>query len=309
MSRIRLFAISAVALVFLFGGASLVAAEWTAQSDFCGSCHEMEPYYSSWQASTHSGVDCVECHIPPGLVNYAETKMFGLREVYVHFTKQVKAPVTVTRDIADSTCTRGVCHDPGVVTLATSSFSHEAHGEAQCTDCHARMVHRSLDNPEYQDPATMAACFDCHSEAEANDECSYCHQAPHEDLGPCVDCHTLESWGLENFEHPLPLTGGHANLSCEQCHTGTGGGDTVRGLTLGSAPTECVDCHGDQHGGLSDCGQCHTPEGWTPANFSHPAVGEHIPGGEHRLACTDCHPSGFGSASCTPCHSGIPRDD
>lgn len=365
-----------MAVVVVLVGASLIAAEWTAASDYCGSCHEMDPYYESWQGSAHDSVPCVKCHIPPGFVSYAEVKLFSLREVYVHYTEQVRPPVAVTRDIGNDTCTRDACHDPGPVTLASSSFSHDSHAASACVDCHARLVHRSLGSPPYEDPGTMDACFACHDQPGVQEECTYCHSAPHEDLGTCTDCHTLESWGLEGFEHPTPLAGGHADLecaechtgaassgtgsygtgeaptecvdchgdehggatdcsqchsisgwtpadfehpvaltgahadlSCEECHTGTGSTQTFGGVEIGVAPERCVDCHGDQHGGLADCGECHTTDAWQPASFTHPGVGEHIPGGEHRLACADCHPNGYGSASCTPCHSGVPRGD
>ncbi|MBP7960583.1 MAG: NapC/NirT family cytochrome c [Caldilineaceae bacterium] len=47
--------------MFLVGGAGW---EYTNRSQFCGeSCHTMPPQYESWQVSSHSRVNCVDCHI------------------------------------------------------------------------------------------------------------------------------------------------------------------------------------------------------------------------------------------------------
>ena len=61
---IALSIIGAVIVVLIIS--AFVTAHFTSASSFCDSCHEMEPYYESWQASTHSSVECRECHIPPG---------------------------------------------------------------------------------------------------------------------------------------------------------------------------------------------------------------------------------------------------
>ena len=42
------------------------AAWYTSRPQFCNSCHIMEPYYASWQQSSHKDVSCIECHFPPG---------------------------------------------------------------------------------------------------------------------------------------------------------------------------------------------------------------------------------------------------
>ena len=96
-------------------------AHYTSRSSYCLSCHEMRPYYTSWQASPHGAeAQCVDCHIPRGAASYIGTKLFSVRELYVHLTRQVKAPVMVTRAIPDANCTG--CHPtPKSSTFATSS--------------------------------------------------------------------------------------------------------------------------------------------------------------------------------------------
>ena len=120
---------------------------------------------------------------------------------------------------------------------------------------------------------------------------------------PCDSCHSLTDWSPQGFTHAFPLTFAHAKAKCNDCHprTATAG---AGGFKLGTAPKRCEDCHDDPHGGLTGCDKCHTPKGWQPANFSHPAAGEHIrQGGRVTMPCKDCHPKDFASVSCT-CHGG-----
>ncbi|HZK49914.1 MAG TPA: NapC/NirT family cytochrome c [Thermoleophilia bacterium] len=305
MSKVKRCGLIVAGVAVVLVASAFAAAEYTGRTAFCVSCHEMQPYYDSWQQFQHTEAGCADCHIPKGLVSFTKTKLFAFREVYVHVLGQVKAPLAVTRKIPDSSCTQ--CHNslPRAQT-ADATFDHTQHS-APCVRCHVRLVHKAVTPPVYVDPGTMGACFVCHDGATAAKTCSLCHTAPHDDQGACDTCHGVENWSPSGFDHPFPLEGGHAKATCEQCHTKTTGADGS--ITFSKASPECVSCHGDEHGGLTDCGRCHTPQGWTPANFSHPRVGEHIPGGEHRLSCQDCHASGFGAATCTPCHDGVPRGD
>ena len=73
-------------MVAVFGlplavGIGLIATygmmEMSGTPAFCGSCHVMDPYYESWKTSTHSGIACVDCHIPPGITAEIEKKWPG----------------------------------------------------------------------------------------------------------------------------------------------------------------------------------------------------------------------------------------
>ena len=374
--RLRLAGIIVGGIIIVLAIASFATAEYTSRSSFCNSCHEMNPYYDSWQASVHTSAECRDCHIPPGFIAYVKTKLFSLREVWVHVTGQPEAPLAVTREIPDANCLD--CHpDPGEISPAapaTVGFSHQIHEDRNCIGCHIRVVHRAVNPPYYVDPGAMSSCLECHDGTSAPATCSTCHTPPHEPRGECGDCHSTQSWtggafehpfaltgahanldctdchvskpGVETipgynlpradpacsschtppheprgecsdchntqsfadvtFEHPFALTGAHANLDCTDCHVSKPGVETIPGYDLPKADPACISCHGDHHQGLTDCADCHTPEGWSPANFNHPQVGEHIPSGEHRLDCAQCHPNGYGTHSCAPCHQGTP---
>jgi nitrate/TMAO reductase-like tetraheme cytochrome c subunit len=297
-----------VAVIVVLVVAAFVTAHYTSRSSFCDSCHEMDPYYASWQSSVHNTAECRNCHIPPGAIAYVQTKLFSFREVWVHITKKVEAPLAVTRQIHNASCLE--CHkDPGNATLGNVTFSHSIHQSQNCVTCHVRLVHRSVTPPAYVSPAAMSTCLKCHNGTIAPGKCSTCHTPGHEPRGECSSCHNTESWTAAGTNHPFPREGAHAGLACTDCHVAKTGVQLIPGTELPQADPACISCHGDKHGGLTDCATCHTPNGWKPASFTHQQVGEHIPNGEKPLDCASCHTSGFGSASCTPCHNGTPGGD
>ncbi len=222
--------------------AAFVAAHYTSRSSFCDTCHEMDPYYASWMASSHASAECADCHIPPGLVPYIETKLFSLREVWVHITGGTDVPLAVTREIPNESCYR--CHStPQDVTLEGVTFSHAEHEEEYCIDCHVRFVHTDVNPPYYESPATMDACVKCHDGTRAAGECSVCHEAPHEPRGECAACHNTNAWKPSAFTHPQVgehIPRGEHPLSCTDCHT-TGFGSQSCSCHGGNPPNGSDD--------------------------------------------------------------------
>lgn len=90
----------------------------------------------------------------------------------------------------------------------------------------------------------------------------------------------------------FPLTGQHATLTCEGCHSG---------MTYAGIPKECIACHLDvvpQPHYLELCSLCHTPDGWTPAQFDHTLA--------IAVDCQSCHlrnkPESHYPGQCSACH-------
>ena len=306
---IALSIIGAVIVVLIIS--AFVTAHFTSASSFCDSCHEMEPYYESWQASTHSGVECRECHIPPGPIPYIETKLGSFREIYVHFSSHPDAPLAVTRGRSPTpTASRAItrrptppCPPSPSPTTSTPAWTASA---ATC----ASFTRPSI-RPTTRTRRPCRRCFQCHNGSIAPSDCSYCHTAPHEARGECNDCHGAKSWTGGTTEHPFPVTGAHANLACKDCHVSKQGVENIAGTSLGKADPACISCHEDKHGGLTDCGSCHAPTSWANVDFKHPLS---LTGAHADLACKECHVSKPGGAtvpgtqfplpdpSCVSCH-------
>ena len=240
--RLVLIIVAAVIVILIAG--SYATAEYTSRTPFCNTCHEMNPYYASWEASVHDQVECVQCHIPPGVIPFTKTKLFSFREIWVHITGTPTAPLAVTREIPSSNCLS--CHpNPGDATLGDVAFSHDAHAAESCVDCHVRLVHRTVNPPDYVPPAEMSSCLVCHDGTIASSECSYCHQPPHEPRGECSNCHNQDSWIGALADHPFPLVGADARLTCTDCHASQPGVEKIPGTELFQADPACVSCHGD----------------------------------------------------------------
>jgi hypothetical protein len=265
-------------------------------------------------------------------------------------------------------CDATGCHTP---TYFHPTYQHKAPYLGPCDTCH-NLVDWKQCTYTHKDPTfdhgmhPNVGCATCHTATNPlpSPLCSKCHQAPHKGLQTCVDCHTTDAWGLRK---PLPvdhvsLKGGHSKLSCFDCHKapvepatprqctnchGTNHGGltqcqnchdpatgwnpkpgwshstffVLRGFhkTLECAqchingrfagtPRVCVGCHGPQHGGLTDCAQCHTTSAFIPPTFVHSSVFKLV--GEHRnLKCSRCHPDrafarsiGHGGTRCVDCH-------
>ena len=105
------------------------AVHYTAQSEFCSSCHIMDPYYASWENSSHSNVACIECHYEPGAVETLEGKFQALSQVakYVTRTQGTKP----WAEVSDQSCMRSGCHSvrmlEGEVQFGRVKFDHRQH--------------------------------------------------------------------------------------------------------------------------------------------------------------------------------------
>ncbi|MHB8952017.1 MAG: NapC/NirT family cytochrome c [Pirellulaceae bacterium] len=234
--RLLLYFLRALAVVGAFlvmAGVFTGSAAWyTSRPQFCASCHIMEPYYTSWEHSSHSDVSCVKCHFPPGVGEKIRGKMLGLVQLAKYVTStQGPRPFA---EIPDASCLRSGCHDTrmlsGRVDFKGIPFDHAKHlgqmrrgKELRCTSCHSQIVqgeHKTV---------TESTCFLCHFKNghfnEGLGACTRCHQIPESvfDLG-----------GGISFHHDLAYDKG---VDCVSCH-----GDLIRGN--GEVPKErCTVCH------------------------------------------------------------------
>jgi Cytochrome c7 and related cytochrome c len=148
-------------------------------------------------------------------------------------------------------------------------------------------------------------------------DCVTCHQDPHKgQLGQnCLQCHNFVDWkAAQKFDHSktrFPLTGLHAQVACEKCHTPAAPGGEPRFTGIPFA--KCSDCHSDPHHGAfaQSCETCHTTSGWKKIpearQFDHsktkfPLLGKHA-----HVDCIKCHAEGnfkkpVPFAKCMDCH-------
>jgi nitrate/TMAO reductase-like tetraheme cytochrome c subunit/mono/diheme cytochrome c family protein len=87
--------------------------EYTNSPEFCGTaCHTMPPEYTSYLASPHARVDCVDCHIGRGFIATRITRKAGdIKHILSLATKSYEFPIRADElRPARETCER--CHFP-----------------------------------------------------------------------------------------------------------------------------------------------------------------------------------------------------
>lgn len=246
---------------------------------------------------SHGNLSCVECH---------------LSETNLRF------------DRIGNECVS--CHMKDYST--TQNPNHQTAGfSVNCQECHTPfgMGWDSDINHDFF-PLTLGHdiqdCKECHTTTSFSDvspECVSCHQNNYNQTNDpnhvaagfpidCASCHTTNpGWKPATFDHnQFPLTLGHSDLNCTQCHT-TG--------NYSETSSECVNCHLNDYNNTTDpnhiasqfptdCAACHTTNpGWEPATFNHDQFPLTL--GHSGLNCTQCHTtSNYSetSAECVSCH-------
>jgi nitrate/TMAO reductase-like tetraheme cytochrome c subunit len=215
--------------------AGYATVEETSSKSFCSTCHEMKPEAETLKASSHSNVECKECHIQSGVVNYAKAKMNGLVQVYEKVTNSYSAPIHMPTEIPNATCEK--CHDMktrNVTPAGDLIIPHDKHLDKniKCVQCHSGVAHGNIadrnvtfktdydkwndslgksvmSDTKFTEP-TMEDCISCHAARKISTDCKTCHKT---EMLP-------ESHNAVDFK-----TGGHGKLAekdirkCNQCHS------------------------------------------------------------------------------------------
>jgi hypothetical protein len=170
------------------------------------------------------------------------------------------------------------------------------------------------------------ACEQCHKARSflgLQAACASCHQDEHRGQfrgRSCADCHDQAAWrpapGFDHTKTSWPLTGRHAVVSCEKCHTlrrpdPANPADTYR-VFRGVAGRDCAACHQDAHRGRlgQSCSVCHTTASWrstVTASFDHDRTAFPLRGRHAQVACHKCHVPGrplrMKHDRCADCHA------
>ena len=99
--------------VLILSAAGVGTVHYMERTEFCGQvCHTtMEPEFTAHQAWPHSQVECVGCHVGPGVGSFVESKLAGSRQLYHVITNQIPKPVpTPVRALGRTTDTCAGCH-------------------------------------------------------------------------------------------------------------------------------------------------------------------------------------------------------
>ena len=240
----------------------------------------------------HEKVQCAQCHVKP---------------VFTDVGKQCQdCHADVHQRKMGTNCAQ--CHTVQGWNVAVQQVKdHQnrfpllgAHAAVQCEDCH-----KSAAVGQFQGLST--ACVSCHLTdfQKTTNPNHVAAQFPQ----TCDTCHNFDSWLGATVNHAappidFPLTNGHANVPCANCHVGGN-------YSLQIAATDCGNsgCHlttwqqttNPKHSAaaavfpIATCSTCHNTVSWLTANFDHSTTGfpltsshQMAPAGKVN-ACTDCH--------------------
>ena len=248
----------------------------------------------------HAGLDCVDCHKGEAVGQFQGLSI-QCYSCHQKTYQQTTAPKHSTPAFPVQ-CEQ--CHT--INSWLGAKFDHSAtgfaltgmHATLDCAACHV--------GGRYQ--GTPAACVGCHLP-----DYQKATNPNHAALGlsqTCQMCHTTAAWQPANFNHDsvgFPLTGGHAKLQCDQCHTNG---------NFNLSSTACVGCHLKDYQGTTNpnhiasgipqqCQVCHTTVGWSPATYDHAKSGWPLTGAHAQVQCGQCHVNGnynITNTACATCH-------
>ena len=219
MSKKRVVVIAVLLGVVVLGGVGAVGFwQYHEQPEFCGTCHIMDPYLESWQASDYGaashaeqGVACLDCHEPTLQQQMDELVMY----VQGDFT----------------------------VPLEEREFGVEF-----CFDCHETNEHTS-----YEEVMQLTADLESnpHDSHLGEMECATCHKmhGPSEDY--CAQCHepvaTGVGWTTE-VTRTVEVDLWAPDMDCSVCHVMDTYFDSLQDSNLlayahAEEGLECLDCH------------------------------------------------------------------
>ena len=163
--RYRAFSL-ALGLFVVFCGITAYSLRVTSSTDFCMSCHEMEPYRKELRFSSHAKdkdgneIGCSQCHIPQGFgPRFLAVKMYsGVKDLAVHFwakpdrLNRVHTQEVARRFVDDANCL--ACHQDlsrnAKNDAPVSEYGQLAHDaylgkngntKRNCAGCHVNLAH------------------------------------------------------------------------------------------------------------------------------------------------------------------------
>ena len=182
-------------------------------------------------------------------------------------------------------------HRPGLFQLTG------VHATLTCSACHASGQYKGL-------PTTCVSCHLKNYEAATNPD----HVAAgfSQDCAACHKTNSFKGAALDHAKTSFPLTGAHAKLQCQSCHSN----GQYNGLN-----TQCASCHLARYqattnpnhvsGGYpTNCAVCHTTGSFRGALFDHSRARFQLTGAHSSLKCAACHVNDKYNlpTECASCH-------
>ncbi len=291
LTRLLPVGLAVAALVALFA-VGVTAATLPA----CTSCHGSDPLAEETEASSHSEIRCVRCHVAPGV---ASRLTFGSRQLFGMTLRFVPVGGRAIASVPDATCLS--CHEQVLGEVSSSKGLRIAHVTCAvgrtCGDCHSGTAHGSA--VAWLRIAEMEKCLECHGTGEVSADCGKCHdprtQRERLGVGAWRVTHGAEWETTHGMGNSDTCAACHPSNYCARCHgidlPHEAGFLESHGQTAKESPSSCGTCHRRNF-----CDDCHGLEMPHPAEFTpaHSAIAS----GTADVVCATCHVA----SDCSGCH-------
>ncbi len=280
-------------------GVVLVIPVWATDTpEYCSSCKATAQAGASWSRSSHAGVSCVTCHVPPGL---GPALRWRAREWLNVWADKMRVPRTAQRADTPDAAACLKCHplsslpDRGGGVVMPHAMHVRLRGLV-CADCHDQVAHPVGAGAAAGSGASMTTCTMCHHEGDRPAPCTLCHLSP-----PPADVHPpgyLKTHGREALRDETGCLRCHHDKArfCDACHARppadhfSGSWRYAHAASVARDPVRCRGCHDRDF----FCDQCHRVKHPTDWRKTHGASAAGSAG-----ACLVCHPR----AMCDRCHA------
>src|ERR1700757_286061 len=254
----------------------------------------------------HEKVRCVECHVKPVFTNVGK----NCADCHADIHRRQMGP----------NCEQ--CHTVQGWNIAVQQVKdHQnrfpllgAHSAVQCQECHKQAATGIF-------YGLSTRCDSCHlKDWQQTTNPAPASAGPAFASGNCQGCHKFDSWLGATFDHAatgFPLTAGHANVPCANCHinnnynlqiAATDCGNAGCHLTTWQQTNNPVHPSAGPTFAAANCSQCHNTTSWTTAIFDHSTTGFLLTQGHANVPCSSCHvnnnytltiaPTDCGNAGC-----------
>lgn len=277
-------------LILFVGVGAVTAIQVTMSPQFCSVCHIMTPEMVTWQATSHSNIRCVDCHIPPGTVNLLVHKIGAMKELYEYATGTYPTPLAMHEPIESETCE--TCHNVETRNFTVSGdiiIPHDKHmntekAEVFCVSCHAGVAHGKIASRGVIVEGDSKALHGGDLKAWTADDGKQqtARQYSKADMDDCIKCHMAVNEELEKKGSSEKVS-----IKCEACHK------AIKTPDNHSPKESWLAVHGkDAEKNVSSCKSCHN-YGMDVQNVTH----------ESKAAAY-----AWGNEYCVKCHSQLPQD-
>ncbi len=248
----------------------------------------------------HQNIDCLSCHSGYDNLRFPPQSI----SCFSCHAKQYYATISPNHVQSNFSTNCEDCHSLTSFTWGNTNFDHSffplvgGHNIANCFSCHVQ-------SSNFKGLSTD--CYSCHNQQYLLTKNPDHVQAKFSTA--CQDCHNINSFTQATFVHNstgFTLTGAHAGISCQSCHT----------VGYVNTSSDCYSCHSKDFAATTvpnhvtqgfphDCSQCHSTTNWSGAAFDHTTTGFTLTGAHATVTCQSCHSAGYTNTSsdCYSCHS------